>query len=76
MRFSHDCSECKPLGTWEGWDLYYCTQGAVGRPTLIARFGDEGPDYLTYTGAAALTPEIAECKRRAIAAGFQFTEVR
>lgn len=40
-KFQHDCSRCVYLGHFEDHDLYYC----AGEPTVIARFGDEGPDY-------------------------------
>ena len=49
--FTHDCDKCRFLGTIPSAnhgtvDLYVCTNDAdpLG-PSLIARFGDEGPDY-------------------------------
>jgi len=45
MRYKHDCEKCKPLGQFLEDDLYYCDQG--GRPTVIARYGDDGPDYVS-----------------------------
>lgn len=48
--FVHDCDCCKHLGTvtvYDGtYDLYYCTQGCVG-VTLLARWSDNGPDYVS-----------------------------
>jgi hypothetical protein len=46
--FKHDCNNCVFLGgiTAGGRlaDLYYC-DGEVARPTVIARYSDDGPDY-------------------------------
>lgn len=44
-RYQHDCTACTYLGQVEEYDLYYCPQGKV--PTVIARFGDEGGDYIS-----------------------------
>ncbi len=47
--FTHDCDDCRYLGTLatpEGrTDLYICVGGEEVGPSVIARFGDEGPDY-------------------------------
>lgn len=40
--YKHDCSKCTFLGKFEEYDLYYCDKSL---PTLIARYGDEGPQY-------------------------------
>ena len=46
-RYTHDCDKCEYLGgmEFEGeyHDLYCCPQGE--RPTVIARWGDDGPEY-------------------------------
>lgn len=46
--FQHDCSTCKYLGgaTIEGkrYDYYFCPQGGT-IPTILSRFGNDGPDY-------------------------------
>lgn len=46
--FVHDCDCCKHLGTvlvaGEYYDLYAHPNGSLG-PTLMARWGDNGPDY-------------------------------
>ena len=49
MRFEHDCPDCKPLGEYKEFDLYFCEQGGT-IPTVIARYGDFGGDY--YSGMA------------------------
>jgi hypothetical protein len=53
-RFHHDCDRCTFLGhhdTNEGpFDLYHCTQTYF--PTVIARYGDKGPEYASGLFAA------------------------
>lgn len=41
MRHKHDCKNCIPLGQLNEHDLYYCST----EPTVIARYGSDGPDY-------------------------------
>ncbi len=53
-RFKHDCAACTWLEHCCGYDLYWCTQPALGDgrwPTLVARYGDDGPDYTTWNVA-------------------------
>ena len=44
--YEHDCKDCIFLGTFENADLYFCTQGNTIK-TIIARFGNEGPSYIS-----------------------------
>ena len=44
-RFTHDCKVCRFVGFFSDYDLYICPQG--GNPTLVARFSNKGPDYLS-----------------------------
>jgi hypothetical protein len=40
----HDCDACTFLGSTRGEaDLYYCPQSDM--PTVIVRYGSDGPDY-------------------------------
>ncbi len=48
-RFRHDCDRCQSLGQYGPHDLYVCHGG-----TLLARYGDDGPEY------ASLDREIVE----------------
>ena len=66
-RYTHDCDVCKSLGVMDEFDLYFCPQ--VGMPTVIARFGDDGPDYESGLMAATDGP-LKEAKTRAIVAGY------
>jgi hypothetical protein len=63
-KFSHDCDKCTYLGDYNEMDLYHCDQGGV-YATVIARFGNEGPDYSSGLPVAHLIPELAEARRRA-----------
>lgn len=63
----HDCDQCKPLGQFNGQDLYYCDQKPFGW-TLISRFGKHG-DYCSG-GWKTENKQMVEARRRAIAAGY------
>ncbi len=62
-KFVHDCDKCISLDHYDGHDLYYCEQG--GRPTLIARYGDDGPEYKSGIRFTGLDPHITEAFDRA-----------
>ena len=58
--FTHDCTNCKFLGRYEfqagdpemePYDLYLCSQNQ-SIPTVIARYGNDGPSYLSGLEAA------------------------
>ena len=42
--FEHDCKNCRFMGHYLKHDVYFCPS-AVPWPTLVARFGDDGPEY-------------------------------
>lgn len=51
-KYAHNCEKCRFLGQTIGGqkihDLYVCdTLGPDRSPTLIARYGDEGGEYLS-----------------------------
>lgn len=71
-RYTHDCAKCVFLGQAhddEGsHDLYLCEQGGIEK-TVIARFGDDGPEYrsgmaFSFGASALLTlaRELAEAR--------------
>lgn len=41
-RFIHDCDGCIFLGSLYQYDLYFCPSSY---PTIILRFGNDGPEY-------------------------------
>jgi hypothetical protein len=75
--FKHDCvvglNKCIFLGQYHHaeadnyfgiYDLYFCTQG--GRlPTVIARYGDAGPEYFSGLYGTE-NPALLEARRRAL----------
>ena len=64
-RFAHDCDMCRFLGTFlthEGvdTDLYYCPNGQA---TVVARFGNSGPEYIS--GMDSGHSALLEARKRA-----------
>ena len=45
----HDCDQCVYLAHIDDYDVYHCKKLGI-MPTIIARYGDNGPQY-------ASTPE-------------------
>ena len=43
-KFKHDSDCCQFLGTLDDVDMYFCREDHA---TVIARFGDDGPDYVS-----------------------------
>jgi hypothetical protein len=60
-RYAHSCRHCTFLGCFEEYDLYFCPQ--TGYPTLLARFGNNGPAYTS--GLSSRTPALVEARTRA-----------
>ena len=42
-----NCPDCKYLGQYFPYDLYICISGPNRYKTVLARYGDEGGDYLS-----------------------------
>lgn len=63
-RYQHDCERCQFLGQHNEADLYFCERVGFG-PTVIARYGDEGLDYISGLVMAQHYADLAEAKRRA-----------
>lgn len=64
-RFKHDCDICVFLGQFNEYDLYFCDAGFA---TVIARYGDDGPEYMsgmTFARNKECMP-LYEAKQRAI----------
>jgi hypothetical protein len=55
--YTHDCTYCLFLGHYDGADLYYCPRCEGG--TAVARYGNDGPDYVSM----AIDPKIDVEKR-------------
>ena len=69
MRYKHDCKICKPLGEFEKYDLYFCTETS-GSKTVVARFSNALEDYISGLALTDNSPPLAEAKKRAIAQGY------
>lgn len=74
--YKHDCEYCTFLGNWTevihtsggktlryNYDLYHCDSNY---PTVIARFGNDGPDYQSGLIGADCVPCLREAKRSAL----------
>jgi hypothetical protein len=73
-QFSHDCPQCKFLGiSSDGKDLYFCPKGLT---TLIARYGDGGPRYVSGIAFADTVPALGEAKKLAIDAGLTIDKAK
>lgn len=69
-RFKHNCMDCKWLGRYEEYDLYYCVQmGNI--PTVIGRKSDKPADYTSGLGFAKKDgiPALHEALQRAVKIG-------
>lgn len=88
--WQHDCDRCVFLGKYDAFleelnrdatfDLYICVSKTHGFHTVLARFGNDAPEYLSFTVDRNVldlfkrrpTYPLAEAYRRAVAAGFSF----
>lgn len=66
-KFSNSSDAREFLGHFQEHDLYFDPQ--MGIPTIIARFGEDPPDYVSGLDFADTNPVIAEGKRIAIERG-------
>lgn len=64
--FEHDCPICTFLGHSDDGkkDLYFCPQTGT-LPTVIARYSDHGPDYMSGIAFAPFNPDINKAVRLA-----------
>lgn len=76
MHYKHDSDCCTFLGSWRcdwelggygtrDFDLYWCDN------TILARYGNDGPDYTSGYAFAKVHPALAEAYRRAKESGLQ-----
>lgn len=57
-RYTHNCDSCVWLGEHGEYDCYWCPQLLIKMPTLVARFGSEGRDYLSLNVIAAVELKV------------------
>ena len=71
LNYTHDCEACISLGTYEvskgdyegKYDLYYCPADIFG-PTIVVRYGNEGPEYYSFIGRKTSNPAMIEALKR------------
>jgi hypothetical protein len=54
IRYKHDCKKCIYLGDYLEYDLYFCEK----EPTVIARYGNEGEEYISGLPFAKISESI------------------
>jgi len=59
-RYNHDCSDCKFLGQFKEFDLYFCDHR--GPATVISRYGNEPSAYNSGLGFSKIDLIEAECR--------------
>ena len=79
-KFIHDCESCVYLGArslygygrYTDYDFYYCQRDK----TLLARFGDDGPDYISRDAKHlnAAFPELTTAAIMALKQGLISTD--
>lgn len=74
-QFTHDCDRDVYLGRYEcrlygACDLYYADHGGM-TDTVIARFGNDGPDYVSGLPLVRAVPCLTEAYKRAVAQGIE-----
>jgi len=65
-RYEHDCSACVFLGTYRDYDLYFCGEDYK---TVIARYGDDEPEYQSGLTFVGIIPQLTEAARLAVDRG-------
>jgi hypothetical protein len=55
--FAHDCNSCEFVGQARGYDVYICRAFNKSRPSVLARYGNEGPDYISHYWDRLLTDD-------------------
>lgn len=75
-KFTHDCDKCQFLGTEHGHDLYICASRMIKGlgPSIIARFGNDGPQYASVPWGAIERAENPGLVPDAIMAGVHIVE--
>lgn len=69
-QFTHDSDCCTFLGSYDAdrsYDLYACVSET--QTSVLARYGDDGPDYTSGLRFADSDDVLGEARRRAVASG-------
>lgn len=57
-QYRHDCTKCHFMGILEGHDIYTC------KDTIVARYGDDGPDYISGDNLVAFDTPYGRVRLR------------
>jgi hypothetical protein len=79
--YTHDCNKCVFLGGWRGkqtaedrglqnYDLYVCGDN------VVARYGDDGPEYISGMEFVGMVYPLTEAKKRAELFGIDFEVIK
>lgn len=70
-KWTHDCDKCRFLGQLNtdagSYDLYHCQAALLGG-SLIARYGSDGPEYMSVPFDMASSTKMAPLQVAAILA--------
>lgn len=76
--YVHDCKQCVYLGNYEHhgvfFDLYVCSHKDKIIDTLVARHGNEGPEYCSGVVFIKTHPQIKKAYELALAKGYMLKE--
>ena len=67
-QFEHDCDNCVFLGNALGADLYVCVGSMI--TSVIARYGNDGPDYISGVATAEMDTRLAVAFTLAVKKGY------
>ena len=59
----HDCDRCVSLGEYKGNGFIFLPR--ICRPTVVARYGDDGPDYKSGIIFSDFDEHLGKAKRLA-----------
>jgi len=73
--YQHDCDSCQYLGKYYGKDLYACIKNNKIE-TIIARYGNEGSQYVSglIFALKKSIPALEEALARALSKGYDYDQ--
>ena len=69
--FTHDCEACSYLGHYDSAGVHFDLYACPGEPTVVVRYGNDGPEYSSGLVFTDSMPALGEAYRRAVAAGVE-----
>ena len=65
-RYTHDCDACRFLYQDGDMDIYWCMSSTFGGGSVIARMGNDGPDYTSSPVSVVLYSENDSAHTKAL----------